>query len=156
MDIRKNLGSNLFNIVLLLVGIALFCSAQTIQAGAVLGQGADFMPKLMSIAWIVLSVMNLLNGLREPEGKKENGSIRRFLLTLALLFVYIYLLDPIGFTMASILYVFAQTLLFVPKEKRSVKNYVLFAVVSVVLPIAINLLFQNVFSLILPEGMLFK
>lgn len=156
MSVRKNLGSNVFNLVLLVVGVALFCSAQTIQAGAVLGQGADFMPKLMSIAWIVLSALNLFHGLREQEGEKESGSVKRFLVTLALLFVYIYLLDVIGFTLASILYVFAQTLLFVPKEKRSVKNYVLFAVVSVVLPIAINLLFQNVFSLILPEGMLFK
>ena len=156
MSIRKNLGSNLFNIVLLLVGIALFCSAQTIEAGAVLGQGADFMPKLMSIAWIVLSALNLLRGFREPEGEKENGSVRRFLVTLALLFVYIYFLNLIGFTLASILYVFAQTLLFVPKEKKNVKNCILFAVVSVVIPIAINLLFENVFSLILPEGMLFK
>lgn len=150
------MGSNLFNIVLLLVGIALFCSAQTIEAGAVLGQGADFMPKLMSIAWIVLSALNLLRGFREPEGEKENGSVRRFLVTLALLFVYIYFLNLIGFTLASILYVFAQTLLFVPKEKKNVKNCILFAVVSVVIPIAINLLFENVFSLILPEGMLFK
>lgn len=150
------MGSNLFNIVLLLVGIALFCSAQTIEAGAVLGQGADFMPKLMSIAWIVLCALNLFRGFREPEGEKGNGSVRRFLVTLALLFAYIYLLNPIGFTLASILYVFAQTLLFVPKEKRNVRNYVLFAVVSIVIPIAINLLFENVFSLILPEGMLFK
>ena len=156
MSMRKNLGSNVFNLVLFVAGVALFCSAQTIPVGAVLGQGADFMPKLMSIAWIVLSALNLLYGLREQEAEKGNGSIKRFLMTLALLFVYIYLLDVIGFTLASILYVFVQMLLFVPQEKKNAKNYVLCAVVSVVLPIAINLLFQNVFSLILPQGMLFK
>lgn len=157
MSIRKNFGSNLFNIFLLVAGIALFCSAQTIKAGVVLGQGADFMPKLMSVTWIVLSVLNLLYGFREQdEGKKENGSVKRFLMTLVLLFVYIYLLNPIGFTLASIFYVFIQELLFVPREKRNTKNYVLFAVISIVIPIAVNLLFQNAFSLILPKGRIFQ
>lgn len=154
MSSRK-ISETVVHIVLVLFGAALWLTAQKIEVGAAMGQGGDFMPKLCSSIWLVLSILILVFGLRTPDaGGEDSVSIRGLLSTLALLFAYILLLKPIGFVITSIVYMFVQMLLFVPAEYRNKRNYVIFAAVSVILPIAVNLLFANVFSLILPTGIL--
>jgi len=154
---QKNLSSNVVNLVLVLSGAALFISAQSIKVGSAMAQGGDFMPKLLSGIWLVLAIAIFVTGIREPHNASEKAvSIKGFIATLILLFVYIFLLRPVGFVVASTLYVFVQMMLFAPKEYKSKKNYILFAVIAIVLPIIINLIFANAFSLILPEGTLFK
>jgi len=154
---QKNLSSNVVNLVLVLSGASLFISAQSIKVGSAMAQGGDFMPKLLSGIWLVLAIAIFVTGIREPHNASEKAvSIKGFIATLILLFVYIFLLRPVGFVVASTLYVFVQMMLFAPKEYKSKKNYILFAVIAIVLPIIINLIFANAFSLILPEGTLFK
>lgn len=152
----KKLSATLVNLVLVITGAALWLSAQTIQVGAAMGQGGDFMPKLCSSIWFVIALLLFIFGLRTPDDGKnaEPVSIKGLIMTLALLFFYVLLLKPIGFVITSIVYMFIQMLLFVPAELRSKKNIIIFAVVSVILPIAVNLLFVEVFSLILPTGIL--
>ena len=72
-----------------------------------------------------------------------------------LLFAYIYLLNILGFTVSSMLYLIIQMLLFVPSKLRTTKNIVIFLVLAVVVPLAVNALFVNAFSLLLPEGVIF-
>lgn len=152
----KKLSETLVNLVLVLTGAILWLSAQTIEVGAAMGQGGDFMPKLCSTIWLIIAILLFVFGLRTPDTGKNKApiSIKGFLSTLVLLFVYVLLLKPIGFVITSIVYMFIQMMLFVPAELRNKKNYIIFAVVSIVLPIAVNLLFVNVFSLILPTGIL--
>ncbi len=152
----KKLSETLVNLVLVISGAALWLSAQTIEVGAAMGQGGDFMPKLCSSIWFVIALLLFVFGsrTRDAEKGKASVSIKGFLATLVLLFLYVLLLKPIGFVITSIVYMFAQMLLFVPSELRSKKNYIIFAIVSVVLPIIVNMLFVNVFSLILPTGIL--
>lgn len=152
----KKLSETLVNLVLVISGAALWLSAQTIEVGAAMGQGGDFMPKLCSSIWFVIALLLFVFGLRTRDAEKSEApvSIKGFLATLVLLFLYVLLLKPIGFVITSIVYMFAQMLLFVPSELRSKKNYIIFAIVSVVLPIVVNMLFVNVFSLILPTGIL--
>ena len=152
----KNLASNIVNLVVLIMGVALFISAQGIETGAAMAQGGDFMPKLCAGIWVALGILLFLFGLREKpeEGGKSQVSIKGFAATMVLLFVYILLLKPVGFVITSIVYLFLQMCLFVPAEKRTKKSYILFAVISVVVPFAVNWLFVNVFALILPAGIL--
>ena len=46
-------------------------------------------------------------------------------------------------------------ILFVPSEYRNAKNILIFAVLAVVIPVAVNALFVNAFALLLPEGIIF-
>ncbi|MDR1901887.1 MAG: tripartite tricarboxylate transporter TctB family protein [Treponema sp.] len=152
----KNLPGNIFNMILVLSGVGLFISAQSIQTGSALAQGGDFMPKLLAVIWMVLSILIFLSGLREPKKEAGDTNIKKFLATLVLLFTYIFLLKPFGFVIVSILYTFIQMLLLVPGGNKSKKAFIIFGIVSIVIPIAVNLIFVNVFSLILPEGTVFK
>ena len=122
-----------------------------------MGQGGDFMPKVCAFAWLTVSVLLLLSNFQmEDDGVRAiTMKLKNWAATLVLLFLYILLLDKLGFVVSSVLYMFIQMCLFVPAEFRSKKNYILFAVISLVLPVAVNLLFVNAFSLILPTGVLF-
>lgn len=146
----------IFNMVLFLVGIVLLISAQSIEVGAAMGQGGDFLPKLCSLFWIIISGLMLASSAfkNTAQSEEEKGNIKGFLLTLVLLFLYVLLLKPLGFVITSSLYMFLQMLLFVPRELINKKKLILFAVISILLPVLVNLLFANVFSLILPAGIL--
>ena len=153
----KKLTELIVDAFLLLVGVVLFISARGIDTDTALGQSSDFVPKLCTGLWIVFSVCLLVKELRtRDDGVKELGiNLGVFLLTIVLLFAYIYLLNILGFTVSSMLYLIIQMLLFVPSKLRTTKNIVIFLVLAVVVPLAVNALFVNAFSLLLPEGVIF-
>lgn len=151
----KNFAGNIVNIVMLLMGIALLVSAQGIKTGAAMAQGGDFMPKLLTGFWVVLSAFILIDGLKKKGASDGGSDVKNFLATLALLLVYFLVIYPIGFVAASIIYIFIQTLLFAPGDAKTKKHCIIYAVIAIAVPITVNLIFVNVFSLILPEGMIF-
>ena len=65
--------------------------------------------------------------------------------------LYIVLLDKIGFTIASILYLFSQMIM-MAKKPISKKNYVVYAIISVVTAVVLYLMFVKGFKLILPQA----
>lgn len=143
------------NVVILLAGIALLVSAQSIKTGAVMAQGGDFMPKLLTFFWVALSVLILIGGLREKSAGDGSSDVKNFTATLTLLLAYFLALYPIGFVVASTIYIFIQTMLFAPGNAKTKKHCGIYAVIAIAVPITVNLIFANVFSLILPEGMIF-
>lgn len=152
----KKISEVVLSIILLIAGIALWFASQKIEVGAAMGQGGDFMPKLCSTVWVLISALLLISNITmKDEGEKTEGiNLKGFFATLILLFVYVFMLKPVGFVISSIVYMLIQMLLFVPAVYRTKKNYILFVVLSVIVPVAVNALFVNVFSLILPTGIL--
>ncbi len=154
MTDKKNIKDMVIYLVLIIVGVALFVSAQTIEVGATMGKGGDFMPKLCTTVWLILSVLLFFSELKKTEKSETINQMSGLLISLALLFVYIFFLDILGFVIMSMLYLFAQMFLFLPKSQRNKKQYITLALIAVISPIAVNWLFVNVFSLILPTGIL--
>jgi len=168
----------LFYGVLAAAGLLAVLLAQRIKAGAGLGRGGAFMPKVISTAWLIISgllllfhLLGLRNKMKAPVTEKDSETLaeaekvsvpksgrfsgtRGFFLTLILLTLYVAFLKPVGFVIMSAFYLFFQMLLFVPDVYRTKKNCALFALIAVVMPVVVNLLFVNVFSLILPRGIL--
>ena len=140
------------NLIVLLAGVVLFFSARNIRVGSLLGAGSEIVPRLMTTAWVILGALIFIVGLRSKEefGKKIN--MRPFLITLALLFMYVLMLRAIGFVLVSMAYCFIQMSLFAPEDKRTKKDYVILGAVSVVVPIFINFVFARFFLIILPQG----
>ena len=104
-----------------------------------------------------MTVSDFRRNRREPDEassteKKEN---RNVLGTAVLLLVYICLIEPLGFLIASVLYLFAQFLYLTEVSNlRRPKTYVLYFVIALVVSTGIYYLFLNVFHLILPAGIL--
>ncbi len=153
----KKLTELIVDAFLLLVGVVLFISARGIDTDTALGQSSDFVPKLCTGLWIVFSVCLLVKELRtHDDGVKKLGiNLSVFLLTIILLLAYVYSLNILGFTVASMLYLIIQMLLFVPAELRTARNIIIFVILAVAVPLIVNALFVNAFSLLLPEGVIF-
>ena len=126
---------------------------------------SDFIPKVYGIAVMVLSAILIFRGIRDLKkaraqeaGETEEAS--RFpvdpaiILVFLLLVIYVALLDTVGFTIMSTLFVLGLSYLLLPKAKHTPKTCV--AVFAVALPfsVAITLIFVKGFSLTLPMGIL--
>jgi len=141
--------------MMLFIGIALFISAQSIKAGATNSLGGDFVPKLSTGLWVVVTALLFFTGLKSSASESEQMNMMGLLKTFVLLLVYIALLKTLGFIVCSILYLGVQMYLFLPKELHSKKNYILLGVIAVIVPILTDIVFVNVFSLILPVSRIF-
>lgn len=72
---------------------------------------------------------------------------------LVLMFAYFYLLDVIGFTVCSIIFVYLFNLLFGGTDRiKNVKYQVTSVVISVVSVLLISILFGTIFDITLPDG----
>lgn len=156
MGTRK-LSEYIINTVLLLVGIGLAVSAESIDPGSSIGVGGDFMPKVCTKIWVFLSICLLLweKFTADDHVKGFQADLKCLAATFIALLVYIFLLDTLGFIISSILYLLAQMYIFMPKDYRDKKHLILIVALSVALPILINILFEEVFELLLPAGILF-
>ena len=126
---------------------------------------SDFIPKVYGIAVMVLSAILIFRGIRDLKkaraqeaGETEEAS--RFpvdpaiILVFLLLVIYVALLDTVGFTIMSTLFVLGLSYILLPKEKRTHKTCVAVFVVALVFSVAITLIFVKGFSLTLPMSVL--
>ena len=152
-------------IAFLVFSVAYYLNASTIKILApnsgnyINGQ---FFPKLMAICLGVVSLFQLYSGIKllgekgteqpEEEGPRlDRIGVLRIITTLVALAIYIMFIKSVGFLPMTILYVFAQTFILIPKEKR---NLPLMIVLDLVFSVAVYFIFVHGFQLMLPRGLL--
>ncbi|MBR3545820.1 MAG: tripartite tricarboxylate transporter TctB family protein [Oscillospiraceae bacterium] len=151
-------------IFLILLGVGLYVLSFGIKSVALNLIKADFFPRLDAALFVILGAILAVSGFvkaknapaeteKEPPFWKNDGSVS-MLETLALIAAYIWLMKPVGFVIDTVVYLIAQMIVLTPREKRTGKNIVLFALISVITAFVIYLLFTRVFYLMLPAGIL--
>ena len=116
--------------------------------------GSAFVPTLIGWCIVVTGACKLLysifTGLKE-ENKKIVFDQDMFggIGTIILMVLYMLAFQPVGFVVSSAVYLFLQMLLFSEKSNRKI---ILFAVIAVLLPLAIDALFVYVIKMPLPVG----
>lgn len=145
-------------LILAVLSIAMLISAMFIPAGGSLGFGADFMPKIVAGLLLLCSLGFLIQSIRAPRQEKTEEKkkfdyvpLMRFGIALGLLILYVALLKSVGFIIMTALYIFAQSLFMVPREKRSVLRSGILAVVTSLL---IYFIFTKGLNMVLPLGIL--
>lgn len=83
---------------------------------------------------------------------EENYDAVKFWGNFVLLILYFFLLDKIGFTVCSIIFLFLFNTLFGGKEHLHARYLVVSAIISIVATLIISILFGTVFNISLPEG----
>lgn len=159
LEKHKDLVAGAFLTVL---GIILFISTYSIKVigGMSVGITSEFVPRIVSVMLTIagagLAIQSWLSGKKanEESEKKEyqlqsNKNNYSVLLTMLLIGVYIALVEPLGYMLATVFYLFAQISLLAPCELR---KYVKFAIISIVTAVVIYFLFTNTFELMLPTG----
>ncbi|WP_227937373.1 tripartite tricarboxylate transporter TctB family protein [Alkalihalobacillus deserti] len=157
------------SVFLLAFSVIMYVSSFSIKMLTVSKIGAGFMPRMIAIAIFILSIILLINSIKEmkfakqrtdileDEDEDEHEGIKRkisplsVVITLALMIGYIALLKPVGFLIMSSIYLFLQMYLLAdPKERKAP----LFIIVSVVSSVVIYFCFKSIFHLMLPAGIL--
>ena len=150
-------------IILLLFAIFIYAVSFWIPESKSDILGSRFFPRCTAVFMGILSGILTLSsiGFKKREETEDGlvqqaGLNRSLLLTcLALILYYLFILQ-LGFVITSIVYLFCQCLILLPKEDyKNRKKMMLTLVISVVVPVAINFIFWKVFMIALPAGNLF-
>lgn len=142
--------------IMLVFGIGMLVVAFTIPHKIASDVGSGYVPKFVAICIIVAAVAALVVTLLDKSAAaaakyKFFDDMKGGLGTLALMVAYMSLLQPIGFIVSSAAYLFAQILLLSDETNR---KPILFAIISVLFPIAIDALFVFVIKMPLPKGII--
>ena len=118
--------------------------------------GSGYVPAFIAICIIVVAAAKLIITLvrKDPfDDMKEKGldSTKGGLVTILIILVYVFVFEPLGFIISSILFLFALINWFANSENR---NIPLFAIISIVMPIAVSALFNYVIKMPLPKGLI--
>lgn len=168
MNYKKDIIAGSALLAFAVAYVALSFGIPTFQGIGATPLTAQFVPQLWGTALIILSSTLLVRGIRayrkakptQPEAAKKPlpQAIREFasrnrevILTFAVLFVYILLLDAVGFIIMSALFMFALMMVLSPKEKRKV---LLPAILSVVFSVGLDYVFVVLLRVLLPQGIL--
>lgn len=134
--------------------------------------GADFMPKIIAILIAIMSIPVIVNGFKGrevvetdskatiadddevsiSEAQEETINEKSYIdliLTIVLLIVYLILIPILGFLIATSAYLIIQMLIF---SEWTIRNVLLYGVISIVTSSIVYFVFRNVFYVMLPAG----
>lgn len=149
---------------LILLGTVILFASRNIKRMAGVSVGSDFFPKIAAAMLLVFGVVIIIAFFRgrpdrSPAAAEESDAAEDVtktdwkapLVSVVLLAIYVGLLAKVGFIIMTMLYLFVQTIVLAPKEKR---NYLLFGILSLVVTLIVYYVFVHVLSVMLPIGLL--
>ena len=128
------------------------------------GIDAAFVPTLLAAMLCLLAVIQLFSaftpaqasaddlpplGDQEPAGSIDVSTVVK---TLALMVGYIALMNPIGFPIMTVVYLYLQFIVLTPVDHK-VRHFT-YALIAVATSAVIYLLFREAFDLLLPAGLM--
>lgn len=152
MKISKRIKNCSTAVVLILLSIAgyLYCKANTLAYEGEIG--SMYMPKLLFVCLLVLSVLKLIYSLKDDPTPIEVKIDKKKMLigmgTIILVGLYCVLFKTLGFVIVTFLYLVGQMALFCPGRKR----WGLVVLIALLATAATYLIFAVAFSLMLPLG----
>ena len=157
----KKYGNLTVGAVFVALAIITYIMSTQLPPNLLGGMGPEFMPQVLSGFMGVLGIIQCITGIKtmreyDPEQEKEEESefkpeYMRVLATIIAFGVYVFAIKIVGFLVCSVIYLFVQMCILAPKEKR---NYVLFAVIALLVNVVVYFIFRNGLNVMLPTGFL--
>ena len=145
----RNRGDIIGAVLLILLGIGVLAEALRLGVGTLLTPQPGFFPFLDGFLLIALSVVLLAQGLRgRGEKTQAFGEMRRPAILVAIMAVYVGVLDPIGYVLSTI--VIAVVILRV----LGVTSWKTLSLASLALAVGTYFLFARILGIELPSGVL--
>ena len=144
------------SVLFLAFGAAMFILASGLKNTIRNDVGPGYVPKFIGVCMMIVSGAKLILSLfdKSKTGKaveKMNGDIVGGLGTVGLMVAYAWAFAKVGFIVSSAVYLFCQILLMSNEKNR---KPVLFAAISILLPVAVDALFVFLIQTPLPKGIL--
>lgn len=156
----KRYGDYISAFFFMAVSIAMIVLARALPKSKIMSIGPDFMPMVIGAVTLVLAVMLLVRTIitrkkleREiaQEGPDE-CDYKKMLTSLVLILIYVFILQPAGFILATLVYLLPQFVALAPPEERNKKNVIKLAVIDIIFTLIVFFLFRYGFSIVLPAG----
>ncbi len=156
----RKYGDLVVSIFYAALGIALIACAKMLPKSKVMDIGPDFMPTVVGVIILILAIILLIesvtgfkkNAEAAEKAGKDESDYKRVILSLILSLLYVYLLQPIGFIICTLVYLFAQIFVLAPDTHRTKKHLIFYLVIDVVFTIVVYFLFRYGFTIVLPAG----
>lgn len=156
----KKYGDMIVGGFFMILSAGMMIMAKMLPKSTIMDIGPDFMPMCIGLVTFVLAAalafLNFKNlKMRTAEAEKmekEELDYKRMLTSFMLILVYVYLLQPVGFIVTTILYLPLQMYVLAPDEKKTKKDIIQLAVTSVIFTFVVFFLFRYGFKIILPAG----
>ena len=117
---------------------------------------AAFVPYILAITMSLLGVFQLREANKlvnsEPSGTADQADYRTVTKTLGLIIAYAAFLEPVGFPIMTVVYLFAQFIVLTPAEKKV--SYPMYGTIAIITSVTVYLTFRYAFDMILPVGVL--
>ena len=144
------------SVIMLIFGDGMYVIALDIPKKIESDVGSGYVPKFIAICIAVTAIAQLILTLKN-NSESDKKVVKFFddpfggIGTIVLMAAYMLAFEPLGFLVASAVYLFLQILLLSDKTNR---NPILFAIIAIVLPVAVEALFVFVIKMPLPKGIL--
>lgn len=145
-----------------MLGTALGYLLLTLKLPGHSGIDAAFVPALLAGMLCVLAAIQLFTAFTaptieaptlvqvDPEAESTVFDTATVVKTLALIVAYIALMNPVGFPIVTVVYLYLQFIVLTPADHKV--KHVTYVVVAVLTSAVIYLLFRQAFDLMLPAG----
>ena len=149
--------------VIMICAVILFIATFSIKSLLGMNPGPEFMPRVASILLFLVATGIFVEGLQnarhhvaeevsEEEAAYRKAGNRKVILSAILIGFYVFSLETLGFVISTLIYEFCQMIILTPLGKK--KNYVLFAIITVVSTVFFYIVFTRFLYLMLPVGLL--
>ena len=140
---------SILSLTLLVVGAGLYLHTYTLGFADLGGAFSPvFFPRIILLGWILMALLSLFVDIVSRQSSAE-GKWLSVVLAIVAFFIYISLMQPIGFFFSSVL--FCLAMLIISGQRRPLE----IALFSVLVPGTLVLLFNHVLTMPLPVSPIF-
>lgn len=156
----KKYGDIVVGIFFMALSAVMMAMAAMLPKSKVMDVGPEFMPMCIGAVTFVLAAILLVLSLKNHKlhiAQLDTASIadcdhKRVLISTILILVYVFILQPVGFLLATLIYLPLQMLVLAPDSERGKKQVIQLLIVDVLFTAAVFFLFRYGFKIVLPAG----
>jgi hypothetical protein len=156
----KKYGDIVVGVFFMALSAALIAMARMLPKSKVMDIGPDFMPMVIGVITFILaailtfiSIKNFKMHAKELEGTEiPKCDYVRVLSSIILVLIYVFLMQPVGFILSTLVFLLLQMIVLSPDDERDAKHIIQLAVIDVVFTFIVFFLFRYGFKIVLPAG----
>ena len=132
----KKYGDIVVGVFFMVLGALLIILAQALPKSKVMEIGPDFMPTVIgSVTFILAAILTFLSiknfkmhGKELEHAEIPDCDYKRVISSIILVLIYVFILQPIGFIISTLLYLMFQMVVLSPDDERDGKHIIRLAV----------------------------
>lgn len=156
----KKYGDIVVGVFFMALSAIMMVMAKMLPKSKVMDIGPDFMPLVIgAITFILAAILTFLNvknmKMRAAEidpSKIEDCDYKRVLLSALLVLIYVFILQPVGFIISTLVFLPLQMLVLSPDDQRGKKQVIQLLVIDLIFTMVVFFLFRYGFKIVLPAG----